>query len=210
VCDRGTPRVVFSEKEYLGALLAEAEDTVSFLTNERKNERELSVCAAFLRCLGIEFGLAEVTPGAHEPIDVAFRSARFQIRAMLDSGRKPDREWKTELTVRRQAIRLEETMRPYNPPRTVTDSELLVEVCDALKSKQKKYEQMYPNGREDIDALLYVDWNAHLDVTSAPLPLDELEQQNWRSISLLFVPYAEVVLASGNAPEFLRERQDAI
>jgi hypothetical protein len=43
------------EELWLASLRAEAADTVDLLGNARKQERERSTCAAFLRCAGIDF-----------------------------------------------------------------------------------------------------------------------------------------------------------
>ena len=75
-----------TETEYLEKLRKHASDTRAFLKNEAKPERERSVCRAFLRTIGVKFNESELVAPTAEPADVAFRTARFQIREMLDPG----------------------------------------------------------------------------------------------------------------------------
>jgi hypothetical protein len=62
--------------------------------------------------------------------------------------------------------------------------------------------------------LVYLDLgNSHLrQLEPAPTPavIDEFTRQGWRSVSLLAVPYGAVLMASANAPEFLRDRSGLI
>lgn len=210
VCEEGTPKVFFSEKEYLEALVIDAEDSVSFFSNDRKTERERAVCAAFLRCIGIEFGVDELTSGPHEPIDVAFCDAQFQVAEMLDAGRERHRELSAELSVRRRAVTVEETMKLHAAPRRVTRTPLLSAVSQALMSKEEKYARLYPTAHGTIDALVYVNLNAYLDRGSDDNHDAEATSNYWRSLSILFPPYAEVVAASGTAPGFIQERRGKV
>ena len=64
--------------------------------------------------------------------------------------------------------------------------------------------------RSKLDALVYVD----LETRYIFRPLTdirfeapgELVMQGWRSVTMLFLPYAAVLTASADAPDFLRER----
>ena len=83
-----------SERDYLDGLRAHAADTVRYLSSELKPERERAVCRAFLRCLGIPFADEEIIASSTEPVDVSFRDARFQIREVMEKGRRRGDEWK--------------------------------------------------------------------------------------------------------------------
>src|SRR6266478_4784422 len=58
-------------------------ETVDLLSNKRKPEREQMVVRAFLRCLGVAFEEREILVGPEEPVDITFRTARFQVREIL-------------------------------------------------------------------------------------------------------------------------------
>jgi hypothetical protein len=82
------------ETEALDKLRVHIHETRSFFGPKMKPERERSVCRAFLRCLGVAFDEAEIRASTTEPIDVEFRAAKFQIRELLDPGRKRGRRVK--------------------------------------------------------------------------------------------------------------------
>lgn len=188
------------ETEYLKMLRKHAKDTRAFLRNEAKPERERSVCRAFLRAIGVAFEESEVVAPATEPADVDFRTARFQIREVLDPGRKRGDDWKRKEMKYLEATSLDELMEPYSPPTPVTLPILVPEVIKALSEKSRKYGA----GCSDIDALVYVNLqDQYLAVHSEMPALDELKRQGWRSVVLLFSPYGVILFAKPTAPDFL-------
>jgi hypothetical protein len=46
------------------------------------------VVRALLRCLGVAFEDAAIKAGPEEPVDVAFRAARFQIRDLIGDRKR--------------------------------------------------------------------------------------------------------------------------
>jgi hypothetical protein len=82
------------EAEYLRKLQEHVAETRRLFSNTMKPERERMVCRAFLRCVGIKFCDQEIIASDTEPVDVVFRSAKFQIRELLGSDRKRGDELK--------------------------------------------------------------------------------------------------------------------
>src|SRR3990172_12236151 len=82
------------EAEYLRGLQEHVAGTRRIFSNKMKPERERMVCRAFLRCLGIASDDKEVITSDTEPIDVIFRSAKFQIRELMEPDRKRGDELK--------------------------------------------------------------------------------------------------------------------
>jgi hypothetical protein len=76
------------EALWLESLRAEATDTVGLLGNARKQERERRTCAAFLRCLGVDFSADQIAASTTEPPDVVFRQALFEITIVLPPSRR--------------------------------------------------------------------------------------------------------------------------
>ena len=201
MCERGTPRVRMREEQYIEGVLAEAEDTVDLLSSRRKVERERMVCAAFLRCLGVEFDALDIMPGTCEPVDVAFRAAQFQIMEILEPGRQRHGEWKKKLNKYRDATTIDDFIEPYHPSANITIAEVLVRITEGLARKKAKY------GRcSELDALVYVNLSAHLTKPVMIDGLDEVQRQGWRSVSFVQVPYSCVLLAEPSAPDILRDR----
>ena len=87
---RGVTDMSEWEQEYLAGLRKHARDVRTFLSNANKPERERMIVRAFLRCLGVSFSDDEIQPSTEEPIDVRFRSARFQIMEIVGDKKRGD------------------------------------------------------------------------------------------------------------------------
>lgn len=189
--------------EYIENLRKHAIETRTFLGNKAKPERERSVCRAFLRAIGVAFEECELVAPAPtgEPSDVDFRAARFQIKELLEPGRKRGDEWKEKEKKYSEANSLIELLEPYSLPTSVELQILVPEIVQTQSEKSQKY------GAEcsAIDALVYVNLKEQFLAPHSDMPsLDKLRSQEWRSVSLLFPPYGVILLAGPMAPDFLR------
>lgn len=194
---------VGKKSAYIAKLQAHAADTRTLLSNPQKQQRERAVCRAFLRVIGLRFTDREIIAPCDEPADVCFRDARFQIRDHL-AGRPRGDEWKQRQTRWAKARRISDTLEPVKWPTPMRRAELVNAVTDALKSKSEKYGL---SGCSKTDALVYADITGtrFLMPRSVARDVSRLEQQGWRSVSVLFPPYGVVVLARDSAPAFLRK-----
>jgi hypothetical protein len=195
-----------NDTAYLNALRAHAGETRSLLSNAQKPERERMVVRAFLRCLGIPFADEEIIAGNEEPVDVQFRTGRFQIREILGESKR-GKEWAERELLYRAAKKISDVMTPNVESTTIPLAEAVKMVADALSKKSRHYG---PRGCAVLDALVYIDLkNSHLDPTGrwdARNITAELDQQGWRSVSMLFVPFGLVLTGSAVAPSFLRSK----
>lgn len=196
-----------TDREYLEKLRTSAAEARAFLSSKMKPERERSVCRAFLRTLGVPFENSELVAPASEPVDVAFRDARFQVCDLLGPDHKRGDEWKQRENKYRNANSLEEVMEPYSPPSLIGLETFVAEIATALSSKAKKY----GNGCKELDAVVYADLkDKFLGTDSAARNLNPLKVQGWRSVSLLFPPCGVVLLAIKAAPRFLQEAEGEV
>jgi hypothetical protein len=197
-------QLVRNRSDYIAKLQACTAETLTFLGNSQKHERERAVCRAFLRAIGVRFEEHEIVAPWQEPVDVRFRDARFQIRDHL-AGRRRGDEWKQRQNRWARARRIADTLERTTWPTPMSRTELVDAVGDALKSKSKKYG---PRGCSKIDALIYADITAtrFLMARSAASDVSGLQQQGWRSVSVLFPPYGLVLFAHDSAPALLRQR----
>lgn len=188
---------------YIAKLRAHAADTRTFLSNTQKEQRERAVCRAFLRAIGLRFADSEIVAPCDEPADVCFRDARFQIRDHL-AGRRRGDEWKQRQTRWNKARRMSDTLEPTTWPAPMRRGELVNTVAAALEAKSKKYGV---GGCSKTDALVYADITGtrFLMPRSVAHNVTRLDQQGWRSVSVLFPPYGIVLLARDSAPAFLRK-----
>jgi hypothetical protein len=190
--------------EILAALRQNARDTAALLGNDRKAERERSVCAAFLRCAGIDFRADQLVSSETEPPDVLFGDARFEVTIVLPPGRRMHADWKRRLRDYVAAKSLAELIEPYVPPRTITLEELLGQVMPAASQKGRRNAKSGVHC-DELDLLGYVNDAIILDPAS-PLPDPALlAAQGWRSVSVLVPPHAWTVSAGPSAPQFLRD-----
>lgn len=193
------------EDEHLQELRREADEALRLWSNAEKPERERMVCRAFLRCLGLSFDEKEIKIGSTEPVDVSFRSANFQIMEIMEEGRRRTDEWRKRQRRRQEARSLGDLIEPYTPSRGVSYSEILSCLDERLRKKAALYSTAV---RAKLDILIYINLhNSHLDVSSEHPAPDQLQKQGWRSVSMLFLPYGEVLFAREGAPEFLRHAE---
>lgn len=216
-------RDYYWEEEYLKYMRDHAKKTRDLFGNKGKQKSERMVCRAFLKCAGISFTeeSIKVVPVGDDPPDVLFDSARFEVRLLLDEGRKPNEEWKQASN----AKDYEDVRRPPLSPKLIRLAELIPLVTDALKDKFEKYSKR--NTRcSDLDALLYVNKLGTYFVPTSPRISNEefddenLGNQGWRSVSVLvlFSPtenpdflgypcyHAVVLTAAATAPQFIHDR----
>jgi len=62
------------EQAYIEDLIRHTKNSISFFSNAAKKTREKCVCAAFFRCIGIEFTLEEIIANNDDPPDVIFKT----------------------------------------------------------------------------------------------------------------------------------------
>jgi hypothetical protein len=193
-----------SEERYLDSLRKHAADTLRYLSSAIKPERERAVCRAFLRSIGVRFVEGEIKAPCREPIDVSFRDARFQVRELMEVGRRRGDEWKQRQTRWNNARSMAGLLAPVMYPTPMTRSELVEAVSDALEAKSGRYGV---SSCYKLDALVYVNLTDTrvLKRRSAAQDLDRLNAQGWRSVSIVFPPYGIVLVARRTAPQFLLE-----
>jgi hypothetical protein len=210
---RGKPEMSPAEREYLAALRQQIAETRLLFSNAQKPEREKMVCRAFLRSMGVGFSEAEISVGASEPTDIAFRGAAFQITEVLDEGRRRSLEHK-ELEIKyKNARSARDVMEPWRNPEAMGFPEM---VSVTAKRLEEKFAKLGQQGCRGIDALVYIDRLKPVVRYLHPAMFIETNDANtmrahgWRSVSVLMVPYATVLFAAETAPSFLRCHQGVV
>mgnify|MGYP006177357319 FL=1 len=192
------------DSDYLRLLTHQAEQANAFLSNARKWERERWVCQRLLQALNVSHRLDEFSAANHEPPDVLFREASFEVFFVLDEGRRLNDEWRAELERRRSAFSLSQLVRRETKPRRIAAGELQQRLTPTLRKKAHNYKERGLDLGE-LDLLAYVnlkravpDFNSHFP------PPTEFLRQGWRSLSLVGPTFARVLFAHPDAPDFLR------
>ena len=192
------------DSDYLRLLTHQAEQANAFLSNARKWERERWVCQRLLQALNVSHRLDEFSAANHEPPDVLFREASFEVFFVLDEGRRLNDEWRAELERRRSAFSLSQLVRRETKPRRIAAAELQQRLTPTLRKKAHNYKERGLDLGE-LDLLAYVnlkravpDFNSHFP------PPTEFLRQGWRSLSLVGPTFTRVLFAHPSAPDFLR------
>jgi len=196
-----------SEKEILKKLQAEAEESITFFSNQNKQERERAVCAAFLRCIGVNFNREDILPGKEEPIDIEFQGARFQIKELMDPGRKRHDEYKKALEKYKNSESLSELIEQFSPMFAQ-----IQKICYCLVGFLKPYASKL--GKElcaQVDILVYVNLQEYFSKDEDNvIDYSGLVQQNWRSVSMVSGDFCYIFYASETSPVFLKRFQKQI
>lgn len=163
------------------------------------------VCTAFLRCLGIKFSPANIESPQEDPPDVKFEEANFEVRELLNKGRRRGDEYKKRYGALKNAKNVADTLLPYKSPTPISYKKIFEIITAALSKKANRYGQQ---GCSSLDALVYVNLqNRFLDPTTTIPTVDSLVSQGWRSVSFVFPPYSHVVFAKDTAPDFLKSNE---
>lgn len=176
------------------------EDSVAYFSGRNKWEREKWVVRQLLSSLNEQYGECELTE-CGEPVDVAFRDARFQVKeAMQFCGediRYRHREYQLKLQCVKAAKTLED-LSSLTPYREVEWSQIVAESVEVTNAKIYNYPV---EERRRLDVLCYYNRHDHFE---RPAPTPAFEVMECRSFSIVSNSYAMVLLANPTAPAFLR------
>jgi len=190
-----------SERKYIDDLIRHTEDSIQFFSNEKKSDREQSVCAALLRCLGVKFLPNQIRANTSDPPDVFFKSAYFEVIELYDKRRKRLDEYRARLKKLKKANSMSDTIVPFHRSKPISYQELRDKIIQALDKKSQKY------GKDlcsTLDALVYVGLsNRFLDIGSAIPDYKGLIDQGWRSVSFIIPPFSHVCFCKESGPKFL-------
>ncbi len=199
-----------SEQEYIAELRRHASATRELFSNPKKPERERMVVRAFLRCVGVQFSDDEIKASSNEPVDVVFRAARFQIMEIL-GGRKRGLAWREREARYKNAKQASDVLEPWTSSEPMSFGEVSQMIAEGLAKKASHYGV---NNCSKLDALVNVDLSGrHLWPLESNLEAevtDSLNQQGWRSVSKLLLPYGLVLIAKPDAPDFLKDNAGVI
>jgi hypothetical protein len=194
-----------NEKEFIQNQVRHLLEALAFFSNPNKTKREIITVTAFLRSIGEAFSQNELLVGTDEPIDVSFRTARFQVTEMIGDRRRMD-EFRQRLRRAQHAKRIRDLMEPWPSSKPSSLEQTVHFVSCHLARKANRYP---PVVRAELDALVYVNWGGrHLWPLAPPSngALSKLLGQTWRSASILFPPYGIVLSAHPDAPDFLKAK----
>jgi hypothetical protein len=103
-----------NDDSYLNDIRNGLKESVDFFASQDKFIRERWVVAEFLTNLSMPFAEADLVRGS-DPPDVIFREAQFEVKEILDKGRKRHAEFKQALVQANTATDPAELLEEYSP-----------------------------------------------------------------------------------------------
>ena len=191
-----------TDEEYLIAVRKAREESVHFFASDKRAEREMWVANEFLSNLGIQFEQSEIVHVTDDPPDVRFRGAEFEIKEILDEGRRRHADYKASLERANAATSPSELLEHYTP-RDIT----YTEVCALVEARCMELAAKYsPDARSQMDLLFYIDLEDVHGYVKTPLPSpDQWSPLGFRSVSLVMGRLSGVLMARTSAPDFLKD-----
>jgi hypothetical protein len=195
-----------NERKLIEQMIRDTEESIRYFSSPIKPEREVATCAAFLRCLGLNFNISDLGPVEQDPPDVQFKSASFEIKEYVDDDRRRHDEYKKLLSRLKKAKKLNDLIEPFSPPQPLT----IKDVCNKLAQFLGEYARMYGKSLcSSLDALVYFNlMGYYVDNKNILADISQLKAQCWRSVSIISNSVAYIFYASTDAPDFLRANVD--
>lgn len=190
------------EMELIRQMISDTEELIRFFSSQKKPDRERATCAAFLRCLGIEFKVTDLVCVKADPPDICFDAANFEIKEYLDDDRRRHDEYKKLLEKLKASKKLSDLIELYRPPQSLSINEAAERVDNFIADYARSYGQKLCS---TLDMLVYFNLNGYyLDDKDVSTDVSIMINQGWRSVSIISNSMAFVFFASESAPIFLR------
>jgi hypothetical protein len=176
--------------------------SVAYFSSANKGALEQWVCTQLFTNLDLDFDLNEVVPQIDDPPDVIFRDSCFEVKEVLDPGRRRHDEYKKALSKAQAGVHPAELLQMF-APEDMDSAQLGQLVLEELGKLRSKYEQGF---RATLNLVLYVDLLRRI-LKPGPMPAAEpFAMFGWRSVSVIMGWGALVFSASAAAPDFLQKK----
>ena len=179
-------------------LITDLEGSLAFFSNKEKLNREKWVVNRLLSALQIDFKQEEIN-GSEEPADVSFREANFQVKEVLDEGRRRTDEYKAKLEKVKTAKSYSDLLEHYSPE-DISFSEVVAHCLSYVENLESncKYGK---REQKKLDLLVCFNWHNYHIVKPTEIQSKIL---GFRSLSVVSNRYCAVVYANESAPLFLK------
>ncbi|HYC35357.1 MAG TPA: DUF1780 domain-containing protein [Usitatibacter sp.] len=180
--------------------------SVEYFSSSNKGERERWCCQEFVRNLNVRPWSRSFVSPDEDPPDVIYRDARFEVKEVLDAGRRRHHEYRQALEEALGAKDPAELMKEYSP-KDITP----LQVGELVQSQVHKLRRKYdPKLQRSLDLLVYVNLLETLLGRGAMPNPAAFENSGWRSVSALFGWNSLVFYAERSAPKLIRDSAGAV
>jgi hypothetical protein len=188
-----------TDDEFLEDRRCALRESIQYFSTKNKPERERWVCREFIQNLGLKCSDAEIVTPDDEPPDVVFRDCRFEIKELLDPGRRRHAEYKAALKKALVAADPQDLLEQFTP-RDIAPQQIGDRILADLNDLQDHYA---PAARRQLDILFYVNLQQHFLKAGTMPPGAAFAQHGWRSVSAIMGWGSLVLFAAPDAPSLL-------
>jgi hypothetical protein len=175
----------------------------------KKRDRERWVVEHFLQGIGLQAGVDEIEQPDTDPPDARFRGAAFEVKEILEPGRRRGDEYRQALKRAKAAISQQELTEGFTPKSLPIEHVYRLVMEQTCELAARKYVTVPV--RRSLDLLFYVNLDMTLawDIKDGARPdTAPLIAEGWRSVSFLHGTSTVCVLyACDSAPQFLKSAQ---
>lgn len=177
-------------------------DSIDYFRTANTQQRNRWTCAELLANLGEPFEEHEILDPPSDPPDIVFRNAQFEVKEILDQGRRRHDEYKAKLKQAEAATDPSDLLTHYTP-KEIDPVGVGALVQQRINELAAKYD---PAFQRTLDLLIYVNLTEH-ELRRGPMPaVASFAGCGWRSVSAVFGWGGFVFHAEDDAPEFLKRR----
>jgi hypothetical protein len=190
------------DHKLLAQRIKDLEASVAYFAPGNKQESERFVAKSFVENLHISFKKDEIISPEDDPPDVIFRDANFEVKEILDPGRRRHDEYKKELQRAKSVNKSSDLIKTF-APKDIT----LAEIYARCEQNANALELKYPSAvKARLDLLFYVNLIEVMYVTELPYPdTSIIGTLGWRSISFIMGQRSCCFYASPSAPLFIQQ-----
>ena len=181
-------------------------DSVKFYGCKQKEEREKWIAGTFLENLGIKVSSEKLIIG-DDPPDVLYDMCCFEIKEILDPGRRRHEEYKNDLARLKSSEKAVLEMESFTPTFISWDY-VYKKVILTAQNAQTHYSTSFCS---KTDLLIY--YNRQEEIIKEPkLQLHPVDCDNlhWRSVSVLRSDQSRIVYISKDVPDILKHTIDLL
>ncbi|MBL4835503.1 MAG: DUF1780 domain-containing protein [Pseudomonas sp.] len=195
------------DDDFIKERVAALEESIKFFSSSKKSERERWVVGKFLENMSLPHNEHDIETPVEDPPDVIALGGLFEVKEILDPGRRRHQEYKNALKAAKNAISAQGLLTEGTP----RDSSV-IEIYELCNESIIKLETKYPpKVRESLDILFYINLQRLIDVEENPFPdITELRSSRWRSVSFVEGQIACCFYAGNQAPAWLQERAGVV
>jgi hypothetical protein len=189
-------------EDYLEAWRESLRESLLYFRRENVQSRERDTVTDFLANIIHDLDEEQILSSESDPPDVLYRDAKFEVKEILDPGRRRGDEYRALLERAEAATDPDESFSDFTP-KELTPLETGAMVLEKLEELERKYDPAFVRS---VDLLVYVNLLEHF-YKPGPMPAaEEFESFGWRSVSAVTGRCSFVFFASDTAPDFLKHR----